>query len=209
MAVLVLGPRISDKPYAAPEQELADTLSFAAAIALKNAELVEQLHSAATTDELTGLYNRRALEDRLAAEISRSLRHQLHTSVLLLDLDRFKIVNDTLGHAAGDRLLVLIAGILRQQCRTLDVVGRLGGDEFLVILPMTSATEARIYIGRVERDLRELLALHPEFGSCTLSIGIAESPRHGTTVSSILAAADKALYKAKRGGRDAVEVADD
>jgi diguanylate cyclase (GGDEF)-like protein len=209
MAVLVLGPRISDKPYAAPELELADTLSFAAAIALKNAELVEQLHSAATTDELTGLYNRRALEDRLAAEISRSLRHQLHTSVLLLDLDRFKIVNDTLGHAAGDRLLVLIAGILRQQCRTLDVVGRLGGDEFLVILPMTSAAEARIYIGRVERDLRELLALHPEFGSCTMSIGIAESPRHGTTVSSILAAADKALYKAKRGGRDAVEVADD
>jgi len=209
MAVLVLGPRISDKPYGAPELELAGTLSFAAAIALKNAELVEQLHSAATTDELTGLYNRRALEDRLAAEISRSLRHQLHTSVLLLDLDRFKVVNDTLGHAAGDRLLRLIAGILHQQCRTLDVVGRLGGDEFLVILPMTTPAEARIYIGRVERCIRELHQLHPEFGYCTMSIGIAESPRHGTTVSSMLAAADKALYKAKRGGRDAVEVADD
>ena len=209
MAVLVLGPRISDKGYGGPELELAGTLSFAAAIALKNAELVEQLHSAATTDELTGLYNRRALEERLAAEISRSLRHQLHTSLLLLDLDRFKVINDTLGHAAGDRLLVLIAGILRQQCRALDVVGRLGGDEFLVVLPMTTPAEARIYIGRVEKNLRELHSQHPEFGSCTLSIGIAESPRHGTTVSSIMAAADKALYRAKRGGRDAVEVAVD
>lgn len=209
MAVLVLGPRINKQPYADSEHELASTLAFAAAIALKNSELVEQLQSMATTDELTGLYNRRALEDRLAAEISRSLRHQLHTSVLLLDLDRFKMVNDTLGHAAGDRLLKLLADVLKQQCRALDVVGRLGGDEFLVILPMTAPAEAKIYVGRVEESLREIQRLHPEFGSCTLSIGIAESPRHGTTVSSVLAAADGALYKAKRGGRDSVEVADD
>jgi diguanylate cyclase (GGDEF)-like protein len=208
MAVLVLGPRISDKPYGRAELELAGTLSFAAAIALKNSELVEQLHSAATTDELTGLYNRRALEDRLSAEISRSLRHQLHTSILLIDLDRFKVINDTMGHAAGDRLLVLVGGILRQQSRTLDVVGRLGGDEFLVILPMTTPDEARIYVRRVEASMADLPRAHPEFGNSTLSIGIAVSPRHGTTVSSLLAAADGALYRAKRGGRDAVEVAD-
>jgi diguanylate cyclase (GGDEF)-like protein len=208
MAVLVLGPRISEKPYGRAEHELAGTLSFAAAIALKNSELVEQLHSAATTDELTGLYNRRALEDRLSAEISRSLRHQLHTSILMIDLDRFKIINDTMGHAAGDRLLVLVGGILRQQCRALDVVGRLGGDEFLVILPMTTPDEARIYVKRVEESMAALSASHPEFGNSTLSIGIAESPRHGTTVSSLLAAADNALYRAKRGGRNAVEVAD-
>ncbi|MEO8226828.1 MAG: GGDEF domain-containing protein [Gemmatimonadota bacterium] len=208
MAVLVLGPRISEKPYGRPEQELAGTLSFAAAIALKNSELVEQLHSAATTDELTGLYNRRALEDRLGAEISRSLRHQLHTSVLLIDLDRFKVVNDTMGHAAGDRLLVQIGGVLRKECRALDVVGRLGGDEFLVILPMTRPTESRVYVNRVLAGLAELERLHPEYGHCTISMGIAESPRHGTTVSGLLAAADAALYKAKRGGRNAVEVAD-
>src|ERR671917_611049 len=200
MAVLVLGSRISDKLYGRAESELAGTLSFAAAIALKNSELVEQLHSAATTDELTGLCNRRALEDRLAAEISRSLRHQLHTSVLLLDLDRFKVVNDTMGHAAGDRLLFQVGQVLRNQCRALDVVGRLGGDEFLVILPMTKPAEARVFVARVQASLREIEKTNPEFGACTLSMGIAESPQHGTTVSSVLAAADNALYRAKRGG---------
>jgi len=209
MAVLVLGGRISEKPYGRAELELAGTLSFAAAIALKNAELVEQLHSAATTDELTGLYNRRALEERLAAEISRSLRHQLHTSVLLLDLDRFKVINDTMGHAAGDRLLVLVANVLRHQARTLDVVGRLGGDEFLVVLPMTKPTEAQVFVGRVQANLDQLAKQHPEFGQCTLSIGVAEAPRHGSTVGAILAAADTALYRAKRGGRNTVEVADE
>jgi diguanylate cyclase (GGDEF)-like protein len=201
MAVLVLGSRISDKLYGRAESELAGTLSFAAAIALKNSELVEQLHSAATTDELTGLCNRRALEERLAAEIS-------HTSVLLLDLDRFKAVNDTMGHAAGDRLLVLVGQVLRRQCRALDVVGRLGGDEFLVILPMTKPAEARVFVARVQASLRELEKSSPEFGACTLSMGIAESPQHGTTVSSVLAAADNALYRAKRGGRNTVEVAE-
>jgi diguanylate cyclase (GGDEF)-like protein len=167
------------------------------------------LHSAATTDELTGLYNRRALEERLAAEISRSLRHQLHTSVLLLDLDRFKVINDTMGHAAGDRLLVLVANVLRQQARALDVVGRLGGDEFLVVLPMTKPTEAQVFVGRVQANLDQLAKQHPEFGQCTLSIGVAEAPRHGSTVGAILAAADTALYRAKRGGRNTVEVADE
>src|SRR5438552_4979506 len=189
MAVLVLGSRISDKLYGRAEFELAGTLSFAAAIALKNSELVEQLHSAATTDELTGLYNRRALEERLAAEISRSLRHQLHTSVLMIDLDRFKVVNDTMGHAAGDRLLVQVGQVLRKQCRALDVVGRLGGDEFLVILPMTKPADAKVFVGRVRASLKEIEQSNPEFGACTLSMGIAESPRHGTTVSSVLAAA--------------------
>jgi diguanylate cyclase (GGDEF)-like protein len=208
MAVLVLGSRISDKLYGRAELELAGTLSFAAAIALKNSELVEQLHSAATTDELTGLYNRRALEERLDAEISRSIRHQLHTSVVLLDLDHFKGINDTLGHAAGDRLLSQLGNVLRRECRALDVVGRLGGDEFLVILPMTSPSEAKIFVGRVQAGVRELQAQSPDFASCTVSMGIAESPRHGTTVSAVLAAADAALYQAKRGGRNTVSVAD-
>ncbi len=209
LALLVLGPRLNQLVYGRPERDLAGTLSFAAAIALKNAELVERLHNAATTDELTGLFNRRALEERLEAEISRSHRHQIRSSVVLIDVDRFKLINDTLGHAAGDRYLALVGQALTRHVRTLDVVGRLGGDEFLVILPMTSATEALVFINRLQEGLRELASQHPEFGVATLSFGIAEAPRHGRTPTAILAAADSALYAAKRGGRNLVEIARD
>ena len=170
---------------------------------------MERLHSAATTDELTGLLNRRALEERLIAEISRSSRHQVRTTIAMIDLDRFKVINDTLGHAAGDRFLILVAQLLTRQVRSMDVVGRLGGDEFVVILPMTSATEAMVFIARVQSAMALLSSEHPEFGNATMSIGIAEAPRHGTTPAALLAAADGALYMAKRGGRDATEVAPD
>lgn len=209
LALLVLGPRLNNLVYGRAERDLASTLSFAAAIALKNAELVERLHNAATTDELTGLLNRRALEERLEAEVSRSHRHQIKTSIVLLDVDRFKLVNDTLGHAAGDRYLVLVAQALNHHIRALDVVGRQGGDEFLVILPMTSAAEALVFINRLQAGLKELASQHPEFGLATLSFGIAESPRHGRTPTAVLAAADSALYAAKRGGRNLVEIARD
>jgi diguanylate cyclase (GGDEF)-like protein len=209
MALLLLGPRLNRLEYGRAERDLAGTLSFAAAMALKNSELVERLHSAATTDELTGLFNRRALEERLEAEISRSNRHQIKSSVVLIDVDRFKLINDTLGHAAGDRYLGLIGQALTRHVRTLDVVGRLGGDEFLVILPMTSASESLVFINRLQQGMQELASLHPEFGVATLSFGIAESPRHGRTPTAILAAADSALYAAKRGGRNLVEIARD
>lgn len=209
LALLVLGPRLNRLVYGRAERDLAGTLAFAAAIALKNAELVERLHSAATTDELTGLLNRRALEERLDAEISRSHRHQIKTSIVLLDLDNFKLINDTMGHAAGDRYLILISQVLSHHIRALDVVGRYGGDEFLVILPMTSAAEALVFINRLQTGLKELASQYPEFGRATISFGIAESPRHGRAPTALLAAADSALYVAKRGGRNLVEIARD
>jgi diguanylate cyclase (GGDEF)-like protein len=208
LAVLALGPRLHDQGFGAAESDLAGTLAFAAAIALKNAQLVEQLQNAATTDPLTGLFNRRAMAERLSAELSRTTRHQIRTSIISIDVDRFKLVNDTLGHAAGDRLLVQISLLLKQQCRTLDAVGRMGGDEFLIILPMTTAEEAMVFVQRVQQGLGMLEVQSPEFGRPSLSIGVAEAPRHGATPDAILAAADAALYRAKRGGRNAVELAE-
>jgi diguanylate cyclase (GGDEF)-like protein len=209
LAVLTLGPRLQDQAFGQAESELAGTLAFAAAIALKNAQLVEQLQSAASTDPLTGLYNRRAMQDRLAAELSRTQRHQIRTSVAMIDVDRFKLVNDTQGHGVGDRLLAEIGRILRQQCRSLDAVGRMGGDEFLVILPMTTAEEALNFVDRVQRAIARLEHSHPEFGRPSLSMGIAEAPRHGPGPEQLLSAADAALYRAKRAGRNAVETAEE
>jgi diguanylate cyclase (GGDEF)-like protein len=209
LAILALGPRLHDQAFGPAECDLAGTLAFAAAIALKNAQLVEQLQSAASTDPLTRLCNRRAMEERLGAELSRTQRHQIRTSVVVIDVDRFKQVNDSLGHAAGDRLLLELSRILQQQCRSLDAVGRMGGDEFLVILPMTTCEEAQIFVGRVQRAVGQLEQSHPQFGRPSLSMGIAEAPRHGVTPDTILGAADAALYRAKRGGRDTVETAED
>jgi diguanylate cyclase (GGDEF)-like protein len=127
----------------------------------------------------------------------------------MIDVDRFKLVNDTRGHGTGDRLLVEISRILRQQCRSLDAVGRMGGDEFLVILPMTSAEETMSFVDRVQRAVNQLERTFPEFGNPSLSMGIAEAPKHGKTPDLLLGAADAALYRAKRGGRNAVERAED
>jgi len=209
LAVLALGPRLHDQNFGAAECELAGTLAFAAAIALKNAQLVEQLQNVAATDSLTGLANRRGMEERLEAELSRIHRHQIITSVVALDIDHFKQVNDTLGHAGGDRLLQQIATVLKQQCRALDAVGRIGGDEFLVILPLTTAEEAENFVQRTQRAIARIGVDAPEYGAPTMSIGIAEAPRHGATRDLIMAAADAALYRAKRGGRDTVELAKD
>ncbi|MEO8450150.1 MAG: GGDEF domain-containing protein [Gemmatimonadota bacterium] len=207
LALLLLGSRLNGTKYGRAERDLAATLSFAAAIALKNAELVERLQNQATTDDLTGLFNRRAIEERLDAEISRSNRHQIRTSIVLIDLDRFKSINDTFGHAAGDRYLVLVSHLLRQQVRTLDVVGRLGGDEFIVILPMTTPAEGGVFAGRVRQGMQQLIRHHPEFGSVSLSFGLAEAPKDGLTPAAVLAAADAALYLAKRRGGDQVVTA--
>lgn len=207
LALLLLGPRINGKPYGRPERELASTLALAAGIALQNAELVERLHSAATTDGLTGLLNRRAVEERLEAEISRSVRHHVRTTIALIDLDRFKVINDSLGHAAGDRYLVHVGDLLRHHIRALDVAARLGGDEFLIILPMTSADEARIFANRFRNGLEQFNISHPEFGQVTASIGLAEAPQDGASLAALLAAADRALYRAKGLGRNLVEVA--
>jgi diguanylate cyclase (GGDEF)-like protein len=208
VGVMLVGARLNGLPYGPAERDLAATLAFAGAIALKNAELVERLQNAATTDQLTGLFNRRAIEARLQAEISRSVRHDIRTTIVLMDLDRFKLINDSLGHAAGDRYLVLVSQLLQRHVRTLDVIGRLGGDEFIVLLPMTNPLEAMGFVHRVQGAFAEMLREHPGFGAGSMSFGLAEAPRDGLTPAAVVAAADAALYAAKRQGGDRVVTAD-
>jgi diguanylate cyclase (GGDEF)-like protein/PAS domain S-box-containing protein len=183
-------------------EERARSLGEHLSLALANILLRETLRAQSIRDPLTGLYNRRYLDEHLHREFHRSARSGAPIGLLAVDLDHFKAYNDTYGHAAGDSALISIASMLRLRSRDEDFVCRQGGEEFLVVLPGATADQAE---QRAE-ELRRACADLP-FGtgrSLTMSIGVASFPEHGGTVDAVLAAVDAALYAAKRGGRDRV-----
>jgi len=199
MAVLVLGSRISDKLYGRAELELAGTLSFAAAIALKNSELVEQLHSAATTDELTGLYNRRGFfmaAEPVARTAERSNRSFL---VFFADLDGLKAINDEHGHQAGDEAIRDAAWILSHTFRSADIVARIGGDEFAVLAPDAARESIDIMIRRVAKWQAERNGEPGRPFTVSLSLGgVAWTSDEPRSLEMMLSEADMAAYTAKR-----------
>jgi len=160
-----------------------------------------ELERLSVTDDLTGLYNRRYLMETLANEIRRSRRLEHRCALLMADIDHFKEYNDALGHLAGDEMLIKVARALRDSTREVDCVVRYGGEEFVVLLPETGATEAA---ETAERIRARVAAEDLAGGTITLSVGIAEFPTHGDSPESMIAAADGALYRAKREGRDRV-----
>jgi two-component system, cell cycle response regulator len=162
-------------------------------------KLKHQLAAQATIDALTGCWNRRAFHDRLRQEIQRAVRHHRPLSVAMIDVDRFKAVNDQHGHLVGDELLAWVGHALRELARTTDIVGRIGGDEFIVLMPDTNPAAA------VNQAIRLRHALP---GSApvpvTLSVGIAGLDRNEPTAEGLLRAADSSLYEIKRSGRDGI-----
>lgn len=170
-------------------------------------ERMQELARQASQDSLTGLKNRRRLEDDLRAELSRSHRYEAPGALLMLDVDRFKRVNDTLGHAAGDRVLAEIAAILLSRARETDVVGRFGGDEFAIVLPSCDLDEARSVAGEIAGAIRERVAAEAELPPITVSIGVAAfGTGQRLSYEAVLARADAAMYAAKEDGRDSVQV---
>lgn len=175
-------------------------------VAARTEELVEKnrlLEVLAVTDKLTGLYNRRKLDELLDEEIVRARRYGVQLSIIMLDIDHFKRVNDTYGHGAGDDVLVGMATLLRENTRDADALGRLGGEEFVVVCRHCDA-DACLHAAT---KLREAIAVHdfPGVGHVTSSLGIA-SCRADDTAATLLARADAALYRAKAGGRNRVEL---
>jgi diguanylate cyclase (GGDEF)-like protein len=156
--------------------------------------LVAQLGAAARTDSLTGLANRRDLEDRFAPELERSTRTGRPLSILVLDLDWFKEFNDRFGHTAGDQALVRLANALRRATRTSDVVARLGGEEFAVLAPETDEPEGFLLAERLRSEVKAAFARETE--KMTISCGVATFPVHGITSGELLHSADRALYEA-------------
>ena len=156
-----------------------------------------------STDALTDVHSRRSWFELGAAEFSRYQRYDRPFSVLLLDLDFFKRVNDTFGHDAGDMLLRRFSDMLRAECRHSDIIGRLGGEEFALLAPETSMASARTMADRILDACRRLvLALPAGDVRCTCSIGVSEAVPSDDGVERVLRRADAALYEAKRSGRD-------
>lgn len=177
-------------------RDITAQVHSAAALRAHQARLQEE----ARTDPLTGVANRRRLEEVLNSEISRARRHETSLSLLLVDVDHFKHINDNHSHAAGDAALKAVATTIQAGLRACDLLGRLGGDEFVILMPDTGRGEARACAERVRAELSRLdVSGLPN--KLTASFGIAEY-QHGESAETLMARADKALYEAKQGGRD-------
>lgn len=166
--------------------------------------LLAQSQRQTREDELTGLYNRRYLDDRLGQEVNRAQRYKRHLAVIMADIDHFKKVNDNFSHLVGDNVLRAMANILRAQCRSIDIIARYGGEEFLLCFPETSRENAV----SVCEKIRQQVEFHPWHKihtalAVTMSFGVAAAPPH-YDVDTLIAMADEKLYEAKRSGRNQV-----
>lgn len=170
------------------------------ALALRNAALLEQMERMANTDGLTHIANHRTFQANLAKEMARSIRTGQPVGLVMLDIDNFKLLNDTHGHPVGDEVLRQVAQVLRASCREFDTIARYGGEEFAVIMPGCGPQEATATAVRLHRLVGEGV----KNAHITVSAGAASSPSHAHTAEELVKAADDALYQAKRAGRDRV-----
>ena len=192
-----------------------EELTRQAAITIDKANCYAEILQHATIDALTGLNNRRQLEQRLTQEISMARRKKNHLCCLMMDVDHFKSINDTYGHLAGDLTLHDIARIIREELRTYDVAGRYGGEEFCIMLPDTNLEKARLIADRlrkrIEKTKFDISSINPVIKkiTTTISIGITKfKPEIHIDNKNLYEEADKALYQAKREGRNRVVVFD-
>lgn len=203
LGVLYVGSG-EDNAFTEEHRNIVETVSYQTAIALKNARLYEQTQRLALTDGLTGLYTHRLFQEKLSEEIEWARRSNDPIVLVMVDADNFKTYNDTLGHQAGDALLIEIASLLRDKVRVTDIVCRYGGDEFALLLRNTTKVDAR----RMCERIREAFQLR--FGGSevqvTASIGLACFPVDATTKKDLAKAADDALYVSKRQGRNKVSI---
>jgi diguanylate cyclase (GGDEF)-like protein len=171
--------------------------------------LRKELLDQAITDSLSGLFNRRHMEEVLERELRRAIRNDAHVGVVMIDVDHFKIINDTCGHAAGDATIVALSSLLQGRIRGEDLACRYGGDEFLLVFPGASLADS---LGRAEQLRGEVERMSVGYGGrelpgMSVSLGVAMFPEHGKTVDALLRAADDALYRAKDEGRNRTIVA--
>jgi diguanylate cyclase (GGDEF)-like protein len=198
-------------PEGFSERDLAllEALADYAAIAIENARHVHRIHELTIKDDCTSLYNARHMNFMLDTEIYRSNRYAFEFSVIFIDLDHFKMVNDTHGHLMGSKLLGEVGDMIKDHCRIIDLAFRYGGDEFVILLPQTSKDNACRVARRLHKLIRESIWLK-DVGlnvRITASVGIASYPGDSKTKADLLHLADEAMYNVKNSTRDAVAAA--
>jgi diguanylate cyclase len=198
-------------PLTDTQQRIVKTLAEHLALAVANLNLRETLRTQSIRDPLTGLFNRRYMEESLEREFRRALRKRSPLAVLMVDLDHFKRFNDSHGHEAGDAVLRELAKVFQALLRAEDIVSRYGGEEFTLILPETDLEAARECATRLQMASRGIQVQHygESLDGIRLSIGVACYPQSGATAEAVLRAADSALYRAKERGRDQVFVSEE
>lgn len=189
------------------DKQLLTTLATQLAVAIENARLYEETETLAVTDGLTGLNNHRYFQSFFERELSRARRYNHPLSLIMIDIDHFKKINDNLGHPVGDQVLREVARLLKEQARDVDLAARYGGEEFMLVLPETKRAEAQSLAERIRQrvekhDFRISIGKKPH--AVTISLGVAGFPEDGEEKSQIIDRVDKALYKAKSGGRNQV-----
>lgn len=194
-----------------PDELSVKSVTERVSLCLSNIRLRESLRRRAIRDPLTGLYNRRFLEESLSREVQRAERQRSTFAVVMVDVDHFKAFNDTFGHAAGDVVLKALAELMQTHFREEDVVCRFGGEEFTLVLTDMSLEAARDRVEELRAKVKELSLGHEgtNLGRVTISAGLSAYPRHGRTMNKLLTVADRMVYRAKLGGRDRVVQADE
>lgn len=193
-----------DHPFDDGERELFEYLARQAAVSLENVGLHETVERQAVTDELTGLANRRRFQETLTRETERARRFDESISLVMIDIDNFKSVNDTYGHQTGDAVLQQVGRIVRESSREIDTPARYGGEEFAMVLPGTLLEGAFLLAERVRHGVEQLVVPTPEGGELrvTASFGVATQPGPGADARGLVESADAALYEAKASGRN-------
>ena len=214
IGVLNLSDKVSGEVFNEDDLQLIQSFASQAVVVLERNVLysqTERLKKLSITDHLTGLLNRRYFQERLEEEIARSSRHGRPLSLMMLDIDGFKIINDTLGHPVGDKLLKQVSDAIMDSVRTMDIVSRFGGDEFLVLLPETHPDRAAHIAERIRQAVGKIaLALDSEAPEqdvvTSVSIGIASYPQNGHTLEKLVEQVDRALYQAKMKGKNRIQI---
>jgi diguanylate cyclase (GGDEF)-like protein len=206
LGILLVRSDDASRAWADNELLLLHTVADQLAVAVNQAHLFAQMQQQALTDSLTGCYNRRSFESQLERDLHLAIRMRQPVSLIMLDLDNFKHINDQAGHETGDVALRMLADNLRAELRTVDTAARFGGDEFVIILPQANTEGAVLVAERLRTRIEQMEV--PGFGQVTSSFGVATFPDHASSRDTLVVAADRALYNSKNAGRNRVTVID-